>query len=262
LVAVDKGVDTIIDDGLLIHQGRILAGRSAKRELTRMAAVRRAILLDPEHAQEMIAALSELKPPAVLVLGTSRNMIDRIVRALGWQGAVIEWIDIAEIATEAEREVARRTRELEGKHVIPAPTMEVKKSFSGYLVDPLRFIFRRKGTQVEVEKSIVRPTYSSWGRFYIADSALSWMVAHAASSVAFVQEVGHVNIQSSPAGIFIELEVTLTALEHLFDVLQHIQDAVREQIEWMTAINVLAVNVTAKRLRVVPQPSRAAYPDQ
>ena len=43
---------------------------------------------------------------------------------------------------------ARRIRITEGKHVIPVPTFEIKKDFSGYLLDPLQ-IFKSKGKNAE-----------------------------------------------------------------------------------------------------------------
>ena len=41
-------------------------------------------------------------------------------------------------------EEARRIRTTQGKHVIPVPTFEIKKDFSGYILDPLQ-IFKFKG---------------------------------------------------------------------------------------------------------------------
>ncbi|PSR22313.1 MAG: hypothetical protein C7B45_07330 [Sulfobacillus acidophilus] len=248
LVAVDKGVDTIIDDGLLIHHGRIEAGRSAKREATRMAAVKRAIFEDPDHRAEVIAGLKTINPDSILVLGTSEHMIDRILAALNLDAAPRHVIRIEEIASPDERRIAHYVRRTEGKHVIPAPTMEVRKSFSGYLVDPLRFIFRKKGLQVEVEKSIVRPTYSGLGRFYIADRVLSSMAVHAVGEIPEIDRVLRVMIQSTVDGIIIQLDVILKSPRHAFNTLRLVQQQVRQEIETMTSLNVLAVQVEARRM--------------
>jgi hypothetical protein len=248
LVAVDKGVDTIIDDGLLIHQGRIVAGRSAKREATRIAAVKRAIFDNSDHRLEVIEGLAAIQPKSVLILGTSEHMISRIVDALELGDNPIEWIRIEDIATPEERRIARHIRQTEGKHVIPAPTVEVQKSFSGYLVDPLRFIFRKKGRQVEVEKSIVRPTYSGLGRFYIADTVLTAIVVHAAGSVPEIARVSKVMVQSTQDGVHIELDVTPRVSRGLFDILRRVQEEVRHHIELMTSLNVLSIRIIARRL--------------
>lgn len=248
MVAVDSNLDTIIDDGLLIHHGRILAGRSAKREATRMAAVKRAIFEDASHRDAVRDALHTLNPSALLILGTSEHMVHRITVALEIAHLPIEWIRIEDITSTEERRLAHFVRESEGKHVIPAPTMEVRKSFSGYLVDPLRFIFRKKGYQVEVEKSIVRPTYSSMGRFYIADTVLTAIVVHAARMSPEVVKVSRVMVQSSPEGVRIQLDVSPHAEIHLFSILHDVQDHVREEVEYMTSLNVLAVRVDIRRI--------------
>jgi len=248
LVAVDRGIDTIIDDGLLIHHGRIIAGHSAKREATRMAAVKRAIFDDVSHRDEVVQALAEIAPPTILVLGTSEHMASRILVVLGLDRYSIEWIRIEEIASPEERRMAHYVRQSEGKHVIPAPTMEVQKSFSGYLVDPIRFIFRKKGDQVEVEKSIVRPTYSSFGRFYISDTVLTALVVHAACQMSEIVRASRIMIQSTQDGVIIQLDVTLRVGLHLFGLLRQVQTEVRQHVEYMTSLNVLAVRVEARRV--------------
>lgn len=250
LVAVDRGVDTILDDGLLIHHGRIVAGHSAKREATRVAAVKRAIFQDPAHRDEIVAGLELVDPESLLILGTSEHMVERIVEALHLTGVPRQLIPIEEISSPDERRIARYVRQTEGKHVIPAATMEVRKSFSGYLVDPLRFIFRKKGRQVEVEKSIVRPTYSSLGRFYIADTVLVTLVSYAARSIPEIARVSGIVVQSSPDGVIIRLEVTPRATRPLFHTLAHVQEEVSRHIEAMTSLNVLAVEVAARRVQL------------
>ena len=46
--------------------------------------------------------------------------------------------EIVNVYTDKEIENAKRIRTTEGKHVIPVPTFELKKDFSGYLLDPLQ----------------------------------------------------------------------------------------------------------------------------
>ena len=52
-LADELQISYIIDDGLLIHNGKKLAGVSAKSEPTMVAAVKRAIFLDQEHAESV-----------------------------------------------------------------------------------------------------------------------------------------------------------------------------------------------------------------
>ena len=46
VVAHNEKADAIIDDGILIKDNKIIAGRSAKREASKIMAVKRAIFID------------------------------------------------------------------------------------------------------------------------------------------------------------------------------------------------------------------------
>ena len=81
-VAFREGINIILDDGLLIQGSRIIAGRSAKREPTKLQAVRRAIFMDPAHAEAVKAKLAEIAPERLLVITTSNRMFERIAERL------------------------------------------------------------------------------------------------------------------------------------------------------------------------------------
>jgi uncharacterized alkaline shock family protein YloU len=253
IVAHQHGCEAIIDDGLLIQSGKIVAGSSAKREENKMAAVRRAIFHEADHREEVRSALWTAKPKKVLILGTSDDMIERICDALDLPRPELI-IRIEEIASPAQIRLARRKRRQEGKHVIPAPTFEVKKTFSGYMVDPLRF-FLKRGDQgdvdpVAMEKSVVRPTFSSLGRFFIADTVVAAIATRAAELVVGVGRVGRVVVESRREGVQVEMEIILRYGCQVWEVLREAQNQVAVQIEHMTALNVLEVNLDARRLMV------------
>jgi uncharacterized alkaline shock family protein YloU len=248
LVAAERGIDLILDDGLLVSDGRILAGQSAKREETMVGAVRRAILSDPAHARAIRDALAAYPRHRLLILGTSRHMVERILAQIGLAGHPFTVIAIDEVATPSEIELARLVRRQQGKHVIPAPTFEVRKTFSGYLVDPLRFIVRRQEVRQLVEKSVVRPTYSSLGRFYIADTVVAAIAGYAAQRVAGVDRVTRSGTVTLPDGVECVLELTVQAGVYVPGVLRQVQEAVYDAVGYQTALNVLAVRVTARRL--------------
>lgn len=248
VVAADRGIDVILDDGLLVMDGRIVAGRSAKREDTMVAAVKRAILDDPAHAYDIRRALDEIRPERLLILGTSQHMVKRVMKTLGLDSAPLSIIPIETVADAAEIAMARTIRRQQGKHVIPAPTFEVRKTFSGYLVDPLRSIVRGKEQRRVVEKSVVRPTYSSLGRFYIADTVLASIAAWAAGGIPGVGRVLKCTMTPWPDGVECHLDVALLRGFVIPEALRLVQEAVKEQVEYQTALNVLGVHVTARRL--------------
>ncbi len=245
LLASQLQVDLIIDDGLLIRDGKILGGLSAKREASKLAAIRRAIFTYPEHARQAREILQQLSPRRVLILGTSPGMASKIAATLELPPPT-QVIPIQEVASEAEIDRALRVRHEEGTHVIPAPTLEVRKSFSGYLVNPLRLILR--GQPVAVEKSLVRPTWSSLGRFFISDRVVRDIAQHAAAAVPGVSRVRRVTMQSWPNGVVLHLGLVLVYGNGLRSVLEQAQHSVKDQVEYMTALNVLQVNLVAHRV--------------
>jgi uncharacterized alkaline shock family protein YloU/adenylate kinase family enzyme len=249
-VAANLGVDMILDDGLLVENGRIIAGRSAKREETMVAAVKRAVLVDPAHARNIRESIDRVNPSGLLILATSRHMLDRIRRALHIDDEPCEILSIEEVSTAEDIARARQTRQELGKHVIPAPTFEVRKTFAGYLVDPLRFIVRNQRRQEVVEKSVVRPTYSSLGKFFIDDTVVSTIAAHVALRVRGVERVGRVQTESYAEGVRCALDLTVETGHYLPAVLESVQQVVRLELERATALQILGVDVTARHLVV------------
>ena len=57
---------------------------------------------------------------------------------------------------------------------------EIKKDFSGYLVDPLQiFKWKGKGTQpFYMEKSLIRPTFSYMGNYTISDNVFKTIIEY------------------------------------------------------------------------------------
>ena len=131
VVAHESGIECIIDDGILIYQNRLAAGFSAKKEESRLKAVRRAIFQDPVQVASVQKALAKINPKKLLILGTSERMVDKITLALGLPKPS-RYIHIEQVATREEIARANESRLKEGKHIIPLPTMELRPHFRGY----------------------------------------------------------------------------------------------------------------------------------
>ena len=247
-VAQEYGCRAIIDDGLLISGSRIVAGKSAKREETKTAAVRRAVFTSAAHALEVRAALEDLKVERVLVLGTSVSMIQRIVSRLGLSEPSLI-LDIRELASEEEIREALWRRRQEGKHVIPAPAFEVKKTFSGYLVDPLKiFVRAREKMPAVMERSVVRPTYSYFGNFYIADNVVMQMATKICYEIEGVKRVLRVLVLTTGDGAMLEVELVLKSGFPVFEVMQEVQSKLKQKLEYLTGIYLLSVDVITKKI--------------
>ncbi len=249
LVARAHGLRHIIDDGLLIRDGHIVAGESAKKEANAMAAVRRAIFTDAAHAQAVRSTLIADQPDGVLVLGTSLAMVHRIVDTLDLPRPE-KVVRIEEVATSEEMRHARRIRRTEGRHVIPAPTFEVRRSFSGYLVDPLRLLQRdaQRAEAHVVEKSTVRPTFSALGRFFIADTVVAAIAERACCEVAGVADARRGRVEQTANGVYVAVDLSLELGSQLPDVLRQAQLRARDAVEAMTALHVLRLDVIARRV--------------
>jgi hypothetical protein len=254
VVAHEHNIDTIIDDGLLIKNSKIIAGRSAKNESSKIMAVKRAIFMEESHAQEVREAIIAVKPNRILVLGTSINMIEKIIHVLGLD-KLSRVIMIEDIATPAEIDKARESRVKEGKHVIPVPTIELKPHFSGYLVDPLEIFFKKpKSRRRKIgEKSIVRPIFSYYGKLLISDAAIATIVDYVATNDPQIPRTSQINIKNShdeEKGISINLDVTVKYGNSLWDIAYQAQSRIKSMVEHMTGLMVKEVNVSVKRLSI------------
>lgn len=249
MVAKDRDIDYIIDDGLLIGGTRILAGKSAKKESTRIAAVRRALFVEEEQRCEVINKIKELNAKRILVLGTSKRMIEQIVESLELSSD-FEIIDIKDISTEFEMEIAKKSRKIDGKHVIPVPTVEVKKSFSGYFIDTLKIFRKKDKSSIETEKTIIRPTFSYLGKYELSSTALSQMIIHCASRVSGIKKVIDIKVDNTNTGIFVDITVVVTLQKRLDELLYEVQKNIVNDIEYITGLNVLSININAAKLEI------------
>lgn len=255
IVAHDQNVDGIIDDGLLIKDSKIIAGRSAKKEPSKIRAVKRAIFMEPDHAAEVRQGIETIKPERLLILGTSRNMVNKIVDTLHLP-PVSKVINIEDIASKQEIAKARESRAKEGRHIIPVPTIELKPYFSGYLIDPLEIFFKKPQSAKRRklgEKSIVRPTFSYYGKLFIADAAIAAIVDNVATSDMAITRTGQVNIKNSQdreKGISISLDVTIKYGQPLREILVNAQQRIKNMVEFMTGMTVRDVNIEVRRLSI------------
>ncbi|MBR6444758.1 MAG: hypothetical protein IKS63_04955 [Firmicutes bacterium] len=236
----------IIDDGLFILNYRVAAGSSAKTAPTKIGATKMALFNDQKIRDEVAAKIKEADPERILIIGTSDKMAERIAARLDLP-AISEFIHIEDITTKEERAIARKQRVGQGKHLIPAPSFQLKKQFSGYFMDPLQII-KGFGGGRDSEKSVVRPTYSYKGDYIISDKVIADIVRYIAINSPAVAEVTKVGAYDSPTGIDINVAVEMNTG---FDVIQaaaRLQERCTARIESMTAFNVDSLNVTITEL--------------
>ena len=105
-VARKYGAYAIIDDGLLISQGKVLAGTSAKKEATKITSVKHALFMRKDQAKEIREAVKAHNIQSIMILGTSPEMVQKIAANIGLP-QINRYINIEDEATEEEMEQAR-----------------------------------------------------------------------------------------------------------------------------------------------------------
>jgi hypothetical protein len=251
MVASEKNIKFIIDDGLLIMDNKVIAGESAKKAPTKIETVKHALFYKDEEKEEIIKALKKYKPESILILGTSDGMVQKIAANLGLP-EITETTYISDVATQEEMQTARRIRVTEGKHVIPVPTFEIKKDFSGYLLDPLQ-IFKTKGRGNKPyisEKSIIRPTFSYLGNFTISDTVFRQILEYLVSKTPGIYKVQKIRVENYGEGAKLYMEVTVVYGFNVIEGINEFKNKAKKEIEKLTAMNVEEFEVVVKNIYV------------
>jgi adenylate kinase family enzyme/uncharacterized alkaline shock family protein YloU len=265
LVAQKHGIDYIIDDGLLIKGNRILAGHSAKTEKTFLAAVKVALFDEKDHRDEVARRLQSEKIRKVLILGTSEKMVVKIAVRLQLP-VPNKIIKIEDIASQEEIEKAIRTRKIEGKHVIPVPSIEIKRNYPNIFYDAIRIFQKRKKTTgispagadlapqgigpmpKVMEKSLVRPEYSKRGKVIITQAALSQMVIHCVDEYNEAIRIKKIAIKDDEIGYRLAITIDVPYGTQLGGNIHDLQQYIIDNIERYTNILIEEVNIIIDKI--------------
>ena len=248
-------IESIIDDGLFIYRNKVIAGESAKRQPTKIRAVKAAIFDKDVHRDDVAEAIARINPKTVLVLGTSDAMVEKIVARLGI-GDIDERIYIEDITSAEEREIARKQRKEKGEHIIPAPTFQLKRQFSGYFMSPLKLLQDFGPSRFSGEKSVVRPTFSYLGDYRISEKVMSDIVSCVAKELPPVYDLQKITIGLRQAqtkgeaqrdkGLDIRVIADFCYGVNLPESAKDFQTRIAKKIEDMTAFNVNRVDLEVR----------------
>ncbi len=245
-----KSIPGIIDDGLFIYDNKIMEGKSAKREETKIGAIKAALFIKEEQREAMIATIKKINPESILVLGTSNGMVEKIVETLKLP-SISEKIFIEDITTDEQREIAKKQRNDLGKHVIPVSTGVLKKEFSGYFLHPIRMI-RGFGFTRETlpEKTVVRPTYSYMGEFFISDKVITDLIYWIGNKNKNIERIVKLDIDNKDFGMKIMLSIILKKGVRVVESSEKFQKEIKDKIETMTAFHIYEVNIEVQDIAV------------
>ena len=206
LVADKYHIPLIVDDGLLIKNDKIVAGKSAKQESNFLTAVKRALFQDPDHHKEVMNALQTERYRKILIIGTSEKMAAKIALRLNLPEPS-QIIHIEDIATKDEIDTAMRIRYSEGKHVIPVSPLQITRNYPSIVYDSIKVGLRKrlaflpffKKVQT-VEKTLVCPEFSKQEETSISEAAITQMVSHCLNEYEETMKVSKVSFTYSAEG--------------------------------------------------------------
>ncbi|MDR0383082.1 MAG: hypothetical protein LBH50_03760 [Spirochaetaceae bacterium] len=255
-VARKYRIDFIIDDGLLIRNDRIVAGCSAKEEKSFMAAVKTAVFYEKSRRDEVARRLQTEKFSSVLIVGTSEKMVNKIAARLQLP-LPARIIKIEDFASQNEIETALRTRRIEGKHVIPAPSVEVRRGYPEIFFSPVSApepYRTQRLIPATHEKSLVRPAYSVPQKLVISGQALSLMVKNCVGEFDDGFKAKKIDVRDTEAGyrlvITIDVSFGIPLEKKINELLRYITD----NIEKYTGILIEEVNIIIDKVIEMAEP--------
>ena len=248
MVAQQKGIDLIIDDGLLIAGNQIVTGFSAKQQPTRIAAIKTALFQEELHRQTAQAWIAGHQPKSILVLGTSLGMVNKIASRLEIPKPE-KILNIEDIASPGEIKTALSQRKHFGNHVIPVPMAEVEQKVPIKLIRSLQVVFSPRppvrSKPVWADQTLIRPNFTGIGSMYIAEPVIMKMVELFITHNYQNCRINHLDLKSGPSGIALNVKLAIPYGPPIPPLLGNIQNQLREALLEFTGIPVYRLNIEA-----------------
>ena len=257
-IAYDNNIETIIDDGLLIKGSRVIEGVSAKTAKTKVQTVKAALFSTEKEQERIRNSIKKERVKSILILGTSDEMVKRIQENLKLP-KIEKTIYIQDVSTKEEMEEAVRISRTEGKHIVPVPTFEIKKDFSGILLDPFRILSRgrkknkkNKKENAGVERSVIRPAFSYFGKYTIKDKVFKDIIRLVCDRIKGITEISTIRIDKAQNSNDIEISMNMEIAYgyNISEMAEEMKIQSKKELEYMTSVNISMVNVKIVKIEV------------
>ena len=257
-IAYDNNIETIIDDGLLIKGSRVIEGVSAKTAKTKVQTVKAALFSTEKEQERIRNSIKKERVKSILILGTSDEMVKRIKENLKLP-KIEKTIYIQDVSTKEEMEEAVRIRRTEGKHIVPVPTFEIKKDFSGILLDPFQILKRgrkknkkNKKENAGVERSVIRPAFSYFGKYTIKDKVFKDIIRLVCDRIKGITEISTIRIDKAQNSNDIEISMNMEIAYgyNIEEMAEEMKKQAKKELEYMTSVNISMVNVKIVKIEV------------
>ncbi|HWR29133.1 MAG TPA: Asp23/Gls24 family envelope stress response protein, partial [Negativicutes bacterium] len=206
-----------------------------------------------EHALQVRTAIEQMQAERVLILGTSHNMVDKIIRVLKLPSAS-QVINIYDVSTPAAIMKARETRRTQNKHIVPVPKIELQPYLPNFMIDPMR-LFTKSSRQPRHhfgEVSVVRPNrFSVFGKLIITERAVSMIVREELlkdKAWVALTRISVKNMENPERGLVLRLDVTVRYGVNIPDAVHAAQDRIKTQVEYMTWMTVTDVDIYVRNI--------------
>jgi uncharacterized alkaline shock family protein YloU len=247
-VARQYGVDFVIDDGLLVSKGQIMAGKSAKAEKNLVRAIRRALFHYAPHKTEVASFLASHAPCKVMVIATSNSMMEKIVDALGLPRPQ-RIVNITEVASREEIDNALRERREKKQHVVPASRTQIQHNFAGKLVSQLKDFFKSKDKQDA--RTVVKPPFSFDGRVTIEQEAILEMIRRLIVIGDHIHQVKELELVPEGDAISVNLVVDVKLNgKNALHLARLLQKKISQGLSFFTGMEVKKVNVSINEVLI------------
>lgn len=246
-VAYENEIDYIVDDGILIHKNKVIAGISAKKAKTVIEAVKTAIFNKNEHMEDVKNKIKEENIGKLLILGTSKKMINQIIDRLDLN-EIYKVIYIEDVSTNEEIYKAKYSRK-KGNHIIPVPTVQIKHMTSGLSINPIRRFLKKNNEKRKLfEKTIVRPNFSYIGKFYISEEVIPQILAYEIEKCRKIEKIVKIDVNNSNNNVNIYINVVINDVTVIKEI-ESLQHILIKAIEKMTLINVEKIDIYISKLK-------------
>ncbi|WLR50273.1 hypothetical protein LC040_13455 [Bacillus tianshenii] len=247
-VAYQHNIPAIIDDGLLIYNGKRIAGTSAKFEKNTIKAVKRAIFHDDNHAQEVRDAIKRKKIEKILLIGTSVNMVEKIAAKLQL-GKIDFHTTIEEVRSSSEIKIALYTRKMEGKHIIPIPYVQVDQSLFKKLISKGMSFFTPQKEKIG-ETTIVQPNFQK-GSIHITEGVLQKIIKLICKEIDVIEQVHsiHVLLTGNPY-LMVEVTANHVSNQNLITALHDAQKKIFADFNTYMDVEFSTIDLKVKKLQM------------
>lgn len=249
-LASELNADLILDDGLLITvNGRIIGGISAKLQPTKVGAIKTALFTETFHYKEALKILEGSKSNTVLILGTSNKMVEKIADRLNLL-PIHKIINITDIADNDQIRIAKYHRKQLGKHLIPAPTIEVSKTFPDTLLESIQTFLKinKAPKRKMLEQTIIRPHFSYLGRIIITEKAIEDLIRGILKINSEINKINNIKIKCENGNAVISVHINTFYGVSIMQFAEVIQKDLKREIEKYTEFNIININVVVDNL--------------